>query len=101
ARSLRRAVELGDGWAPFGLRTAEMGEMLARARESAAWSAQSNPIEVVLQNEHPLDPLGEPDRVQEQAQRFAEIGATALTVPFSPHSRAHYLEQLAALAALL
>jgi alkanesulfonate monooxygenase SsuD/methylene tetrahydromethanopterin reductase-like flavin-dependent oxidoreductase (luciferase family) len=29
-RSLRRAVEIGDGWAPFGLRTAELAEMLAR-----------------------------------------------------------------------
>jgi probable F420-dependent oxidoreductase len=101
ARSLRRAVELGDGWAPFGLRTAEMGEMLARARDTEAWTSRPAPIEVVLQNEHPLDPLTEPERVQEQAQRFAEIGATALNVRFVHHSRAHYLEQLAALAALL
>jgi len=101
ARSLRRAVELGDGWAPFGLRTAETGEMLARARDTEAWAARPAPIEVVLQNEHPLDPLAEPDRVQEQAQRFAEIGATALNVRFVHHSRDHYLEQLAALAALL
>ncbi len=27
-RSLRRAVELGDGWAPFGLRTSELETML-------------------------------------------------------------------------
>jgi probable F420-dependent oxidoreductase len=101
ARSLRRAVELGDGWAPFGLRTAELGEMLARARATEAWTSRPAPIEVVLQNEHPLDPLAEPARVQEQAQRFAEIGATALNVRFVHHSRAHYLEQLAALAALL
>ena len=39
ARSLRRAVELGDGWAPFGLRTAELATMLdtrARHRSVAA-----------------------------------------------------------------
>ena len=30
ARSLRRAVELADGWAPFGLRTAELAAMLDR-----------------------------------------------------------------------
>jgi probable F420-dependent oxidoreductase len=100
ARSLRRAVELGDGWAPFGLRTAELGEMLARARETPAWSGRETPIEVVLQNEHPLDPLGEPDRVREQVARFAEIGATALNARFVHHSRSHYAEQLAALAAL-
>jgi probable F420-dependent oxidoreductase len=101
ARSLRRAVELGDGWAPFGLRTAEMAEMLARARDTEAWTSRPAPIEVVLQNEHPLDPQAEPDRVREQAQRFADIGATALNVRFVHYSRAHYLEQLAALAALV
>jgi probable F420-dependent oxidoreductase len=101
ARSLRRAVELGDGWAPFGLRTAETGDMIARARDTEAWTSRTTAIEVVLQNEHPLDPLTEPNRVQEAAQRFADIGATALNVRFVHHSRAHYLEQLAALAALL
>jgi len=100
ARSLRRAVELGDGWAPFGLRTAELAEMLARARDTAAWSARDQPIDVVLQNEHPLDPIGERDRVAEQLGRFAEIGATAVNVRFVHHSRAHYEEQLAALATI-
>jgi len=100
ARSLRRAVELGDGWAPFGLRTAALGEMLARARETDAWAARDEPIDVLLQNEHPLDPLAEPERVREQVGRFAEIGATGLNVHFVHHSRSHYLEQLAALAAL-
>src|SRR2546430_1955451 len=66
ARSLRRAVELGDGWAPFGLRTAELGEMLGRARDSDAWAARDKPIDVLLQNEHPLDPLAEPERVRGQ-----------------------------------
>ena len=40
ARSLRRAVELADGWAPFGLRTAELGAALARARDTEAWAAR-------------------------------------------------------------
>ena len=39
ARSLRRAVELGDGWAPFGLRTAELADLLDRARDTPAWAA--------------------------------------------------------------
>jgi probable F420-dependent oxidoreductase len=92
-RSLRRAVELGDGWAPFGLRTAEMAEMLARVELPQGF-------EVVLQNEHPLDPLSEPERVAEQLARFAEIGATAVNARFVHHSRDHYCEQLAALANL-
>src|SRR5207245_425140 len=60
ARSLRRAVELGDGWAPFGLRTAELEEMLRRARGAPAWAARTTPLDVILQNEHPLDPVSEP-----------------------------------------
>jgi probable F420-dependent oxidoreductase len=100
ARSLRRAVELGDGWAPFGLRTAELGEMLARARDTEAWATRAEPIDVLLQNEHPLDPLAEPERVRDQIGRFADIGATGINVRFVHHSRSHYLEQLGALAAL-
>ncbi|MDZ4825758.1 MAG: LLM class F420-dependent oxidoreductase [Actinomycetota bacterium] len=93
-RSLRRAVELGDGWAPFGLRTAELAEMLGRVDVPEGFA-------VVLQNEHPLDPLREADRVAEQLARFSEIGATHLNVRFVHHSREHYCEQLAALAALV
>ena len=40
ARSLRRAVELADGWAPFGLTLAELGAMLARARGTDAWASR-------------------------------------------------------------
>lgn len=101
ARSLRRAVELGDGWAPFGLRTAELDEMLRRARDTDAWARRDTPFEVMLQNEHPLDPLAEPERVAEQAKRFADIGATGLNVRFVHHSRSHYLEQAAALAEIV
>jgi probable F420-dependent oxidoreductase len=90
-RSLRRAVELGEGWAPFGLRTAELGAMLERVELPARF-------DVLLQNEHPLDPLAEPDRVGEQLQRFRAIGATGVNVRFVHHSRAHYCEQLHALA---
>jgi probable F420-dependent oxidoreductase len=90
-RSLRRAIELGDGWAPFGLRTSELGAMLQRA------TLPDRSFDVVVQNEHPLDPLTEPDRVTEQLRRFADIGATGVNVRFVHHSRDHYREQLAAL----
>jgi alkanesulfonate monooxygenase SsuD/methylene tetrahydromethanopterin reductase-like flavin-dependent oxidoreductase (luciferase family) len=93
-RSLRRAVDLGDGWAPFGLRTAELGEMLGRVERPAGFN-------VILQNEHPLDPITEPDRVGEQLERFRAIGATGINARFVHHSRAHYCEQLAALAAIV
>jgi len=99
-RSLRRAVELGDGWAPFGLRSDEIAGMLQRARDTDAWDARTEPIDVLLQNEHPLDPLADAARVAEQCEKFAAIGATGINVRFVHHSRAHYLEQLAALATL-
>jgi alkanesulfonate monooxygenase SsuD/methylene tetrahydromethanopterin reductase-like flavin-dependent oxidoreductase (luciferase family) len=55
---------------------------------------------VIVQNEHPLDPVGEPERVEEQLTRFTEIGATGVNVRFVHHSPAHYREQLAALVSL-
>jgi probable F420-dependent oxidoreductase len=100
ARSLRRAVELGDGWAPFGLRTAELGEMLTRARDTEAWTARAEPIDVLLQNEHPLDPIAEREQVAEQLAKFVDIGASGVNVRFVHHSPTHYREQLAALAEL-
>jgi alkanesulfonate monooxygenase SsuD/methylene tetrahydromethanopterin reductase-like flavin-dependent oxidoreductase (luciferase family) len=99
-RSLRRAVELGDGWAPFALRTEEIAQMLSRARDTDAWTARESPVDIILQNEHPLDPLGEAERVADQLGRFAAAGATGVNVRFVHHSPAHYREQLAALAAL-
>ena len=99
-RSLRRAVELGDGWAPFGLRTADIETMLKRARETEAWGARANPVDVILQNEHPLDPLAEPERVAEQLARLAGVGATGVNARFVHHSPAHYREQLAAFATI-
>ncbi len=100
ARSLRRAVELADGWAPFGLRTAELGQMLDRARETEAWASREEPLDVIVQNDRPLDPSAEPGHVAEQLARYRDIGATALAARFVHHSVEHYCEQLAALAAL-
>jgi probable F420-dependent oxidoreductase len=100
ARSLRRAVELGDGWAPFGLRTAELAELLRRARDTEAWTARDAPLDVILQNDRPWDPGGEPERVAAQLERTRAIGATGLAVRLVHHSLAHYVEQLAALVEL-
>ena len=101
ARSLRRAVELGDGWVPFGLRVSEIDDMLRRARETEAWAARVEPLDVLLQNEHPLDPIDEPERVAGALARFAEIGATGANVRFVHHSAAHFGEQLSALAEVM
>ena len=106
ARSLRRAVELADGWAPFGLARADLAEMIARARDSDAWTARTErpdaPLfELVLQNEHPFDPGAEPNRVRDAATRLADAGATTLNVRVVHHTLDHYLEQLAAMRELI
>lgn len=100
ARSLRRAVELGDAWAPFGLRTAELADLLANAQQTPAWSERGAPLEVILQNDRPWDPAAEGERVAEQLARMRAIGVTGLAVRFVHHSVAHYVEQLSALAEL-
>ena len=101
ARSLRRAVELGDGWAPFGLRTTELGELLDHARTTPAWEARTDPLEVILQNDRPWNPMTEPDRVTDQLGRMRAIGATGLAVRLVHHSLDHYCEQLEALQRLV
>jgi probable F420-dependent oxidoreductase len=101
ARSLRRAVELGDGWVPFGLRVAEMGAMVADARRTAAWAARSSPLEVILSNGPPVDPASDPDGARRIVDRLVEAGATGLQLRFVHHSLPHYLEQLEAMAELM
>jgi probable F420-dependent oxidoreductase len=105
-RSLRRAVELADGWVPFGISRSLLGEMIARARETKAWTERAPrndapPFELVLQNEHPFDAVAEPERVCEAALRLRDAGATMLNVRFVHHSLDHYLEQLAAMHELM
>jgi probable F420-dependent oxidoreductase len=100
-RSLRRAVELGDGWVPFALGAAEVATLLERARRTPAWAARRSPLEVVLQNRRPLDPLDDPDGARQAIGRLTAAGATGLQLGFVHHSLDHYLEQLGALARLV
>jgi probable F420-dependent oxidoreductase len=100
ARSLRRAVELAHGWAPFGLSLAEMAPMLERARTTAAWAARTDPLDVVLQHDRPLDPLADPDGARAALAGLHAAGATTVNVRVVHHSPDHYCEQLAALLPL-
>ena len=77
-RSLRRAIELGDGWMPFGLTSDEIASMLAKGKETAAWR----------EREKPLD------------RGLLDLGATKLTVGVFASSVSHYIEQLECLAGL-
>jgi len=100
-RSLRRAVELADGWAPFGIRAADVATMIADARDTRAWAGRARPLEVVLRNGRALDPVGDPDGARQIAARLVAAGATGLQLWFAHRSPSHYLEQLEAMAALM
>jgi probable F420-dependent oxidoreductase len=99
-RSLRRAVILGDGWAPFGLTVAQMGEMIAKARELPEWSARSQPLECILRHDGLIDPMGEPGEAAEAIRKTFAAGATKVGIGLVQNSRAQYIEQMEALAEL-
>jgi probable F420-dependent oxidoreductase len=92
-RSLRRAVTLADGWAPFNVSIATAAEWLR------AWELPAG-FEVVLPADQPLDPVREPGMTEETLQTIAAAGTTTLSARFVHHSLEHYLEQIHALAEL-
>lgn len=92
-RSLRRAVELGDGWVPFGLGADDLAGMLARVE-------LPDDFEVVLSPGRPVDPIGDPDRTAGSVRRLRDAGATMVNVSIRAESPTHYCEQLEALAHL-
>jgi len=101
SRSLRRAVELADGWVPFGIRASDIAAMVARAKATPAWAARSRPLEILLQNGRPADPMGDPEGTLVAARRLTASGATGLQLNFVHHSLPHYIEQLEAFAGLM
>jgi len=101
ARSLRRALELADGWDPFGLALPALEAMLARARDTAAWAGRRQPFDLVLPLDEQLDPTdaAERRRLLERLERYRALGATIVHLRFRHTSLAHYLGQLEAVAA--
>ena len=94
ARSLRRAVELGDGWVPFGLDLEAMGAMIAHAADTEAWAARTAPLEIVLTSGGPIDPIGEPEATAAGLRRVFAAGATKAAVRIHAKSANHHIEQL-------
>ena len=92
-RSLRRAVELADGWMPFGLAVEELQAMVASVDVPAGF-------DLALTPDRAFDPDNGADRVQEVIGRMAEIGTTVVNARIVSQSLDHYLEQLEALAGL-
>jgi probable F420-dependent oxidoreductase len=100
ARSLRRAVELGDGWVPFGLQMADITRMVTVARQTDAWAARTRPVDLVLWPEPPLDPVADDASATHALEAAVGAGATHVNVRFASRSLAHHLECLEAMARL-
>jgi probable F420-dependent oxidoreductase len=101
ARSLRRAVELADGWVPFALTSEQITDMLAKARQTDAWEQRETDIEVVLPPPRAVDPLGDPETARRAVDDLAALGTTIANLTFRTRSPEHYCEQLAAMKALV
>ncbi len=99
-RSLRRALELGDGWTPFGLTPDEIAAMLEKARETSAWEARDAALQIVLSVGKPIDPIGNPEKAAQGVRRMIDVGATIVGASISARSATHYIEQLECLAQL-
>ncbi len=99
-RSLRRAVNLGDGWAPFRLTEPELAALLDRARDTDAWSQRRVPLDVVLVPEPALNPLDEPQQTLDAVERQRELGATVLNLYLRHNSLQHCIEQMEAFVAV-
>ena len=90
-RSLRRAVELGDGWVPFGLGRGQLAEMLDSV-------SPPDDFEVVL-------PAGPLDPTDEQAtaavlEKTRRAGATIIGVTIRADSAGDHVDKLRRLADL-
>lgn len=88
AASLRRAVDLADGWMPFGLAPNEVRDLLAGVEPPAG-------LEVLLSAV--LDPEADPDGTRARLATLRAAGATAITCSVRAESAGHYCDQLARL----
>ncbi|MGV0815538.1 LLM class F420-dependent oxidoreductase [Mycolicibacterium boenickei] len=86
--SLRRAVELADGWMPFGLTPDEVREMLSHVDLPTGF-------EVLLSAA--VDPGADPVGTRTRLLTLRDAGATAITCSVRAHSARHYCDQLARL----
>ncbi|GAC52716.1 LLM class F420-dependent oxidoreductase [Gordonia amicalis] len=90
-RSLRRAIDLGDGWVPFGLSRSWLREMLESVEVP-------DRFEIVL-GAGPLDPE-DADRTTVDLEKIHAAGATIVGVTIRASSADHYISQLRRLAEL-
>ena len=92
-RSLRRAVELGDGWQPFGMTFGGYRSALA------AFDIPPG-FEVVLPAGIPIDPIGAPEAARDTLGRVHDAGATIVNIGVVASSMDQWLDQIRAAAEL-
>ena len=97
-RSLRRAVELGDGWSPFAVSLDDVTRMLAWARSRPEWARRDTPVDVMVSLT--LDPLTGVDSARRELDAAERAGVTHVAASFVADSRDHYEEHVAALVSL-
>jgi len=99
-RSLRRALELGDGWDPFGLELEQLAALVGAARARRACRERTRPFTLVLPIDRLLDPTDPAERREfvDRALRYRDLGTGILNVRTRHRSLDHYLEQLDVLA---
>jgi probable F420-dependent oxidoreductase len=95
-RSLRRALELADGWDPFGFTEEQLRTLLQRARDWPQWEARSSAFDLALSPESALtlDQPADVERARLIVDRYRGIGATVLNLRFAHRSLQHLLEVL-------
>ncbi|MGY1812072.1 LLM class F420-dependent oxidoreductase [Blastococcus sp. SYSU D00820] len=95
-RALRRAVELGDGWAPAPV--AFRGPDAGSLRATLAEADLPEGFDVLVGAAAPLDPMGSPEEVRDVLGQVAESGGTVFRLTVVHDSLERYLDQLAAYA---
>jgi probable F420-dependent oxidoreductase len=98
-RSLRRALELADGWSPFKLQLDELDPILDGLRPQI--EERGSGFELIFPPDPPLDPMDDPDEARDRVAAFRSAGATGLALRFRHTSREHYERQLEAFARLM
>ncbi|GAA0717124.1 LLM class F420-dependent oxidoreductase [Dactylosporangium roseum] len=87
-RSLRRAVELGDAWVPFGLPPEQVTAMLATVDPPERFD--------VILTPPPLDPMADPAGTRRHVEELHAAGATMVNIVLRHRSADHCVDQLAA-----
>jgi probable F420-dependent oxidoreductase len=90
-RSLRRAVNLADGWCPFAVTPTQAAQWLGQIELPPTF-------EVVLPPVARLDPINEPTRTLEILTETAAAGATIVSIGHATETLGEYLEYIEALA---